>query len=236
MSSEQRGFVFSVVFIVIFAALLSSVPIGLMGPGEEAEAIIPVNPNLISDFSESENFTRTDFAYWSPALYQYSYDLGGRSWMCFYGADVFSVAAKVLIGGILWLGGLEDCTFISDSGTNRGTGLSFTEIQADADNGTVRYTLQFTSSGNAAGGFVVYWNTTTYSTVSDAWTADELYLLHGMGIESTAILNIGTLLLSLLLLQLPDVPPLVNVLIAVPIWASIVYLIWYIVKEMIPFV
>ena len=235
MSSEQRGFVFSVVFIVIFAALLSSVPLGLMGPGETPESVIPINPNLLSDFAETENFTRTDFVYLAPALYQYSYSLGGREWLCFTTGALFSIAAKVLIGGILWLGQIESCKFISDAGTDRDTSLSFAEIEADAENGTVRYTVQFIDSGNAAGGFVVYWNTTLYSAAEDAWDADELVLLHGMGFESTAIMNIGTLLLSLLVLQLPGVPPLVNLLLAVPIWASIVYLIWFIVKEMIPF-
>jgi len=29
---------------------------------------------------------------------------------------------------------------------------------------------------------------------------------------------------------------LVNVLIAVPIWAGVIYILWYIIKEMIPFV
>jgi hypothetical protein len=61
-------------------------------------------------------------------------------------------------------------------------------------------------------------------------------MLHGVGIDATAAMDIAQLLLGLLFLQLPDVPVLVNVLIAVPIWASVVYLIWFVIKETLPFV
>ena len=91
-------------------------------------------------------------------------------------------------------------------------------------------------SSSAAGALVLYWNTTTYATSSDAWDNDDLYMLHGVGIESTATNDIGALIISLLLLRLPEVPPLVNVLLAVPIWACIIYVLWFIIKEMIPFV
>ena len=80
-----------------------------------------------------------------------------------------------------------------------------------------------------------YYNTTTYATASLAWDADALYFLHGVGIESTATNDIGALIISLLLLQLPEVPPLIAVFLAVPIWACIVYVLWFIIKEMIPF-
>ena len=37
--SEQRGFVFSVVFIIVFSALLSSIPAGLQGSGEDPDTV-----------------------------------------------------------------------------------------------------------------------------------------------------------------------------------------------------
>lgn len=230
MSSEQQGFVFSVVFIVVFSALLSSIPAGLYGPGLIPDMITPVNPNLIADFTDSIDFVRSNFTF--P---NYFYNLGGRSWVCMADDTYFFLWAKVLIGGILWLGGTDACEFIFN-GEDRGESLTFAEIEADANDGTVRYSLAYVLNGNSAGGFVIYWNTTDYSDPSDAWLADGLYLLHGVGIENTANMNIVVLLVSLLLLQLPDVPLLVNVLIAVPIWAGIVYILWYIIKETIPFV
>ena len=231
MSSEQRGFVFSITFILVFAALLAAMPAGLKGQGGTADTLLPVDPSLITDFSDSVDFTRTDFT-----NYFYAYDLGGWKWQCGSAGTSFVVSRKVLIAGILWLGQLKETEFMLYNRTSRGTTLTMSEIEGDADDGTVRYSLEYVDNGNDAGGFVVYWNTTTYSNPTDAWNADKLYLLHGIGLGSSATSNIGALLVSLLLLQLPDVPVLVNVLIATPIWACIVYVLWYVIKEMIPFV
>jgi hypothetical protein len=193
--------------------------------------VTPVDPNLLTGFTDSVYFCRANFSYWT-----YSYDLGGKSWICGTDDVGFNVAAKVLIGGILWLGGMDICKFITPAGLDRGTYLTIAEIEEDATDGSIRYSLQYDTSGNSAGGFVAYWNTTACATAALAWPANALWLLHGVGIEETATMNIGALLVSLLLLQLPDVPLLVNVLIAVPIWAGIVYIIWFLIKEMIPFV
>lgn len=229
--SEQRGFTFSLAFIVIFSALLATIPAGLQGPGESGEMVTPIDPNLISDFSDSVDFNRSDFV-----VYKYYYDLGSRSWLCQTDDAGFYLWAKVLVGGILWLGGLESCTFKANDGSTRGEYLSIDEIEADAIDGTVRYDLEFTVSGNDAGGFVAYWNTTLYADPQTAWNNNKLQLLHGVGIESSATSNIVSLVVGLLFLQLPDVPLLINVLIAVPIWATIVYILWYVIKETIPFV
>ena len=110
-----------------------------------------------------------------------------------------------------------------------------TEIDNDASEGIASYSLIYLGTGNAAGTLIIYWDTDTYSSSSDAWIADALYCLHGVGLESSAVIDIGSLLIDLLTLQLPEVPLLVNILIVVPIWAGIVYILWYIIKEMIPF-
>ena len=231
MSSEQKGFVFSLTFIIIFGLLLATIPIGLRGSGENPDLPAAVNPNLIADFSSTATYVRSDFSF-----YQHTYDLGGHSWICYTDDSSFVLGGKILIGGVLWLGGVDLCIFKSQAGEDRGTTLSLTEIAADASGGTVRYNMIFESNGNDAGGFLAYWNTTAYATPSAAWMVNGLHLLHGVGLSSSATANIGALLVSLLLLQIPDVPLLVNVLLAVPIWAGVIYIIWYIIKEMIPFV
>lgn len=231
-STEMRGFVFSIVFIIVFAGLLASIPADLQGQGGTAETVLPVDPQLITDFSDDEDFTRTDF---SAGVQVYDYDLGGFKWRCLYDGSQFSVYRKILIAGVLWLGATKSTQFYLDNGTNRGQFLSYTELEGDAEDGTVRYDLELTDSGNEAGGFVFYWNTTTHSDPEDAWDNDILYLLHGIGIDASATQNIGALLVSLLFLQLPNVPVLVNLLIATPIWACIVFVLWFVIKEMIPF-
>ena len=228
MASEMRGFAFAVTFIIIFAGLVSTIPTDFFGAGATPDTpVIPINPNLLTDFTESEDFLPGNFT-----LGSYIYVLGGREWICGCDGATISVAAKVLFIG-LWLGKVEYVKFTAPDGTDRGTSLTMVEIAADATDGEVLYSLQYDESGNTAGGFVVYWNTTTYATPALAWAGNALYLLHGVGM--TANTDIASLLIGLLFLQLPDCPFLVNLLIATPIWACIVYVLWYIIKEMIPF-
>ena len=109
-------------------------------------------------------------------------------------------------------------------------------MDTDDTDGSHRYDLKFIDSGDSAGKLVIYWNVTAYPDINDAWDNNALHILHGMGIEDTATANIGALIVSLLLLQLPDVPVLINLILVTPIWACIVYVLWFIIKEMIPFV
>lgn len=232
--SEQRTFVFAVTFIIIFSALVGSIPVDFQGKGGTADTVIPVNPNLLSDFAHTEEWTGETGDFIGELVIYYLYELptGSTTYECrFTEPDSFSVGAHTLFVG-LWLGGYSWTEFTSENGTNHGTSVSFSDLENDAEDGAVRYTLQYEDTGNSAGGFVFWWNTTTYTGPEDAWDNDKLYFLHGIGI--TANTDIASLLISLLFLQLPDVPTLVNLLIVVPIWASIIFVLWYIIKEMIP--
>jgi predicted secreted protein len=235
--AEMRGFVFAIIFIVLFSVILSTVPIDLQGAGETPDTVQPINPSLLSDFSSTKTYVKDNFTLVGSLRY-YFYDLGGYSWKITLDptGSFFDLGAKVLVGGVLWLGQLDSVKFVSSGGNDRGGYLAFTEIDEDATDGQASYDLFSIGGGNSMGGFIVYWNTTTYSDSSSAWAASKLYLLHGMGISDSATANIGSLLVRLLLLQLPDVPLLLNILLATPVWACILYVLWFIIKEMIPFV
>jgi hypothetical protein len=226
----MRGFVFSLIFIIVFATMLASIPAGLQGTGSTPDTVVPVDPSLVTGFSDINNWTRASYT-----LNAYEYTLGGRDWGTGHDDVDVVLFAKVKLFGFLWLGAVDVCKFISVDGVDRGTELSFTEIDADDTDGSHRYDLRYTGNGDSAGKLVIYWNTTEYPDLNDAWIANELHLLHGMGIDDTATANIGALIVSLLLLQLPNVPVLVNMFLATPIWACIVYVLWYVIKEMIPF-
>lgn len=228
---ELRAFVFAVSFIIIFSAFLSAVPVDLQGEGTSEEIITPINPNLLTDFSDTEEYDKTDFSGVVGLYYVYELPVGGTTWECDFSSDSFYIGAHTLFVG-LWLGGYSWVDFINEEGINYGTSISFDDISNDAVDGVVRYNLQFADNGNSAGGFIVWWNTTTYTDPSDAWDNDELYLLHGVGLTTDT--NIASLLLSLLFLQLPEVPFLLNVIIATPMWAAIIFVAWFIITSMIP--
>lgn len=233
-SGEHYGFVFAVTYILLFSAILSTIPQDLQGLGTSPDIVTPINPNLITDFADSEQYFKGNFTDYGLLGLFYTYELptGGTTFDCNFWSNTFLLGAHSLFLGV-WLGGYDWCEFISEDGTNYGLSISFDEIDSDAEDGTVRYTLQYEDSGNSAGGFVFYWNTTTYSNSSDAWSNDELYLLHGVGLTSDT--NVASLLLSLLLLQVPEVPFLISVILIGPLWASIIYVVWVIIIAMIPF-
>lgn len=232
MASEQRSFVFAVSFILVFAALLSTIPADLQGTESEASNLFPVDPSIVTDFADGENYTKSAFSA-SPLLYTYS--LGGKDWRCVYYVGTFYLSSKVYFW-FLWLGQTESVNFVSNNGTDRGPSLDLLEIDSDDEEGVAKYTITSVVSGDAAGGFIVYWNTTAYADPEDAWDNDVLYLIHGVGFTNTATNDIGALLVGLLFLQLPDVPIIINVLLVTPIWASIIFVLWFVIKEMIPFV
>jgi hypothetical protein len=229
--AEMRTFVFAIVFIVIFSTLLISIPADLQGSGGTPSTIVPVNPNVGTDFTASETFQKSDFIdsiyYWYPAT------LGGYDFECMFVANTFYLAYKAKFFGV-WLGAMNSISFKYENGSIADS-VSLTDIGNNAVDGVITFSLISIVDGNSAGTFLFYWNTTTYANdPSAAWTGNGLYLLHGVGI--TANTDIVSLLLSLLFLQLPDCPLLINILLATPLWACIVFLFWFIIKESLPFV
>lgn len=232
---EMRGFVFSVVFIIVFSTLLSSIPAGLQGIENTVETVIPIDPSLVTGFSESENYTRAAFDF-VGAIGTYEYDdFDSKNWIAATDDIVIGITAKILAWGFLWLGQIDPCKFISPTGIDRGIDLALSTIALDAEDGAVRYSLEFTIQSDSAGSLVVYWNTTLYPDIADAWDNDVVYLLHGVGIDASATNNIAEILVGLLFLSLPNVPVLANLFLAVPVWACVVFIFWFVMKEMIPF-
>ena len=236
-ASEQYGFVFAVTFIILFSVIVSTIPLDFQGLEETPDMLIPLDPSIITGFSDSENYTKSAFSIVGSLLvYEYPATLAGREWKCEFATLQFSLGAKIKYGGFLWLGTVDSVKFVSSEGIDREDRLSLAEIEEDADDGVIRYSLTYYANGASAGGFIVYWNTTLYTNSTTAWTADELFLIHGVGLADTARGDAGALLLQLLFLQLPEVPLLVNIIIVTPVWACIVFVLWFIIKETIPFV
>jgi len=232
---EMKGFVFSITFIIVFSSLLISIPTGLQGVGTEPELIVPVDPRLLVGFDEQTNYSKDDYVM-SGVQYVYEYSMVDRDW---YASTISLVTPYLRIGQkytyFLWLGYIDNCRFILDNGTDRGTTLTTTVIDGDAEDGVVRYSLLFESSGNDAGAYVLYWNTTNYDNSSHAWDNDALEIVHGIGISNRASNDVLSLLIGLMFLSLPDVPVLVNLLLATPIWAAVIFFLFWAITRRVPF-
>ena len=227
----MRPFTFAVIFILVFAGLLSTVPSGLQGAGAAGNPDTPLDPSTLTDFVSTTDWDPTDFITIVQTTYAYTMT---DYWLCEFvvTSDSFNLAQKILWLG-LWFGGLDYAEFISDNGT-RYDAISFTDLENDAVDGYVRYDMTLTTSGTSAGSLIFYWNTTLYADPSDAWDNDVLYFLHGIGVATNT--DIVPLLLSLIFLQLPDCPFLINLLLATPFYACIVIIAYLLILKAIPLV
>ena len=224
MSSEQYGFVVAVVFLLIFSAMVSTMPAGLSGSSGTPQEIGNISPSLTGDFTskawwKKSNYTGSPIASWS-------YDLNDLHWSTFHSATgYFYVAAKDYIGGVLWLGGYWYCDFQAPDGTNRGSTLTLSQIDADSNEGSVSYSMMFHANGKSAGTFVVGWNASVYSSASDAWTAGAITFVHGVGFNDKSTNNIGALIVGLLTFSVPDIPVLVGLFLGAALWANIFFVL-----------
>lgn len=236
----MRGFVFAVTFIILFSTLLATIPVGLLGEGSEGDDVTPIDPKLLTGFDEKTNWTSAAYS-GSPPTYYYAYSLGtpgaGNDWLSSSDNSTnIQTSIKIYFLGLFWLGALDPAEFEAPDGTDRGTQLDFTEIDADAENGSVVYSMTFRDSGENAGSFIVWWDDDVHALFNDSWDAGVGHIYHGVGIDNLATNNALELVIGLLFLRLPEVPILVNTLLAVPIWAAIIFVAWFLVKEVIPFV
>lgn len=237
---EMKAFVFSIVFILVFAAFTSSIPVDMQGLGEDPDEINPLIPSTIFGWEDYEAWNKSlCSSYGTPVSLgvDYEYSLNTRDWwfMTFL-SSAFQIGAKNYWGGWLYLGQLDSVEFVNPTGGNVGHTLYFDQIDDDAVNGTVTYGMFYVANGAKCGDLAMHWDTTTYTNSSDAWDNEELNIMHGFGLAETATLDATSLLIGILLLQLPDCPLLLNVLIASPLYACVVFLIWFIIKETLPFV
>lgn len=237
--AEQRSFVLAVVFIIAFAGLIQTVPIDFQGQEETPETLTPIDPTILADFADAENFTKdtcTTVGTISIHTYQLPASTGDHWYFQSNPTGYDYLMAKKIFWSGLWFGEIDKSEFIAPDSINRGTHLTRTELEEDAVNGTVAYSLISSRTGDTHGTFIFYWNYTLYGSNSlTAWNAEELYLLHGVGVDDTGVINIGMLLIQLMTFSLPDVPFLINLILISPLVVSFGFIIWYIIKETTPF-
>lgn len=231
MEEESKTFTFLAFMVLLFTALLASAPSVFVTSSPENPTIPNVNSQYLVGFSVTEEYNATYFTFPDGYGY-YDYDLGGYSWRVMWTDGYgFSLGVKQLLFGFLWLGWIEWCTF-SFKGSARGLYISYAEINADNEDGTVKYDIAHSGGG---GGLIFGWDVDTYPDCQDAWDNDELVLIHGLGISDSAPQNVVSLLLSLIFFSNPDIPFLINVVLISPFVLLGAYLIFYIIIKVTPF-
>jgi len=235
--AELKPLVLVISFLGLFALLISIIPGQFFtesygGRGVDVPEYFEAVD--ITSFFETYNFTIDD-----KDMFQKEWDLGGHNWImnADYG-DEFIGLGKKNYWWFLWVG-TEKLIFRSSRGINRGQFLNRQELDADYDNTTSYCEYVCEGEDNPSLSTTMYfgYNTSLYDTPSEAWENEELYVLQGLGFDQVSTSrNAWNLVGMILFFQMPDVHPIINAIIAIPLWVSIVYLTYVLILKAIPFV
>lgn len=115
-----------------------------------------------------------------------------------------------------------------------GTELTGSNLNSEYLSGNMEFTVSSSSFTVSA---VFGFNETLYSLPTDAWNHYDLHIFVGIDFESVSTtINAWTLIANLLFFQMIDVHPYLNMLLAIPLWACIGYLVYVLILKAIPFV
>jgi len=82
----------------------------------------------------------------------------------------------------------------------------------------------------------LHYNATKYSNFFEAFKDNQFDAMFGINIQDVNTkLSAWSLISRLLFFQMPEVHPVINILIAIPIWTCIAYLVYVLVLKAIPF-
>jgi hypothetical protein len=81
------------------------------------------------------------------------------------------------------------------------------------------------------------YNTTAYDNCTHAYENDALGIWLGINFDQVNTqYNAWNLIQLILFFQMPDVHPMINMIIAIPIWITIAYLVFTLITKLIPFI
>jgi hypothetical protein len=241
VSAENITLVTVVSFLSLFFILLALVPHPLLANPQQGRVVnVPEYFEALdlNYFSETKNFTLgTNYV-------RLKFTLGG--WNLQFDNDPvfrqFSLCSYDSWWIFTW--GYESFTWYNVKGVkvseNFGTGnwqvLKWDQLNPnyDMDRKLCEFTVQ-----NSKTQLKVYFafNTTKYNTPYDALVGGELHVLFCVSMDKVnTSINAWNLIGSILFFQMPNVHPLINAIIAIPVWIAIAWLIYILILKAIPFV
>lgn len=182
----------------------------------------------IGDYAFTTNFTLEDSTFDVPQAGWrfYYFELGGSYWYIGYDTGRNKIVFGVRNYWGIFLVSLDACTFKTEGGENRGTTLEYTEMNKDyaGSEGWVKYRVYLSDNPAVACDVNLGFNTSLYSSPSEAFSSDGLKCLVGLGLEDTySTMNAWQLIGAMLFFRAPNIHPVINAFIVVPLWAMFIY-------------
>ena len=241
VSAENITLVTVVTFLSMFFILIASMPSGILQSPKQGKAInVPEYFEAIdlSYFAVTTNFTV------GPNLWEYAFKVGGWNVKASYDNVHDSIIMWTYDAFGIFEYNLEDFKWYNSQGVKVSGSVSFlggpreaislTTIYDGFTNNTSTFTIQ-----NSKTQCKIYfgYDSTKYKSPREAFQDGNLGVLVGMGIDNVNTrINAWNFISMLLFFQAPDVHPLLNAIIAIPIWIMIAWLIYILILKAIPFV
>lgn len=250
MAFEMRHLLYCAGVIVCLGLLFSAIPSAVISPLTTTPTVPGMVPTVeLSVFAETDDTINnyTFFTDGEDGYRYYSFTLGGKSWVARINNDSVGPAytAKWLQVGVkrtflgLWVN-TDWLLFMNASGYSRGDNLTVTEMNID-DNmpptSYVKYQLAFEENPADSLTLFVSAYDETYYDASNAFERRVAYLIFGYGVSNETV-DLGSGLgffLSLLTFQTPNIHPWINILAWVIIGVPISYVIFELLRSLIPF-
>ena len=243
--AKLRGFIFAVTFLGTLFLLIAWIPAELFEADPSREIWVPEVFEGIDVYAFAEtktiqlNETGGQTSMYDSSYYDMHVDIGGRNCDLEYKKANETTLQLFLIH--YWTEWViipysHKLHWYNNKGINQGNILQVSEMQADdtLDEGKVTYRAQckhFTYHSTFA------YNTTLYGNFTHAWNYHGLYGFFGIKFEDVdTSYNAFELIARLLFFQMPDIETHVNALMAIPMWATIAYLIYAFITSVIPFI
>ena len=194
-------------FLLIYSALLGTIPAGFMTATYETPELADIDPQLIVGFENYVMYNSTNFT--AGGL---DYEFGGHLWTTISADGTITLFYRTIL--LLIIPVYTPVTYSFEGGYDRGDSLTWVTINEDSEDGIARYSVK---CPQVTSGLVFMWNTTDYEYAWDAWGNDSLMIVHGVGADvANAPLDVLSLLFAMLTYSVADIPPLLQVFLNSP--------------------
>ena len=229
-----RTFLFLVTFLAVFGILVGTMPSGFVEASDEyREQEIPTEEFRVKDleaYAETLMITMNETGGYDVGglWYYFDVDIGGHD--CYLR---YKCANKSNLEVMFWhrytvwwfVPTAHQLTWVNKAGITRNNGayggLSVEELESDYP----EYLPYGLSCSHFSLDASFNYNASEYSSVEDAWNHHGLTFFIGIEFDQMATgLNAWDLISMVLFFKMPNVHPILNYIISVPIWVSIIWL------------
>lgn len=237
--SELRGLITAGTFISVTILLISFIPIELFTSTTEIRTIDPPVyfeaidlSNYVSTWNSSLDLGE-GIIYYQQALDDGGGDFAGHRIELWSEKTLEQIMFKYLRFWWIFVVGYDSMQWFNEAGILVSDEYGITnEVLDDTydDYGKMRFLISGDTQFHAYFSF----NDTTYETPTEAWLNDELYVYCGINFDQAGTgYNAWDVIQQVLFFQMPDIHPLINSLLAIPLWVCMAYLSYILILRAI---